>query len=111
MNPLRAFLPAVFAACVIALSPDTLAQSARVSGNIRHAETGAPVRGAQVKIEGPALASRENSQIIRRASAQGGYDLEVPPGAYNVWVLADEFEDTKTTLNLTAGAKLERDFS
>lgn len=111
MISLRAFLPGVLAVCGICLSPFAFAQNARVSGNIRHADTGAPVAGAQVKIEGPALASRENSQVIRRASAQGSYDLEVPPGPYNVWVLADEFEDTKTRLNLSPGAKLERDFS
>ncbi|MGH7956938.1 MAG: c-type cytochrome [Opitutaceae bacterium] len=34
-----------------------------------------------------------------------------PAGSYNVWVLADDFEETKVNLTLAAGAKLERDFS
>lgn len=87
------------------------AQLVRVSGIVRHAETGAPVAGAQVKIEGPALASRENSQVLGRASADGKYQLSVPPGGYVIWVLADEFEDVKQHLVIAAGANLERDFT
>jgi len=87
------------------------AQTVQVSGIIRHAETGAPVTGAQVKIEGPALASRENSQVIGRASADGKYQLAVPPGSYVIWVLSDEFDDVKQNLSIAAGVNLERDFT
>ena len=40
--------------------------SARVSGRVLKAGSDAPVPRAQVRIEGPALAGRENSQIIQK---------------------------------------------
>ncbi len=108
---LRCLIAGASALSFLALNPTALAQMVSVSGALLHAETGAPVSGAQVKLEGPALASRENSQVIGRANAEGLYQLSVPPGDYLLWVLADDFEDTKITLNVTAGANVERNFS
>src|SRR5688572_19908288 len=42
------------------------AQPARISGRVRQAGSAAGVANAQVKVEGPALAGRENSQVIKR---------------------------------------------
>jgi cytochrome c5 len=95
----------------LALTAQTLAQPARITGIIRHVETGTPVPGAQIKIEGPALASRENSQVIQRAGPDGRYQTSVPAGTYVVWVLADEFDDTKSSLTVTSGEVVERDFT
>src|SRR5688572_7365063 len=92
------------------LSAQAFAQNVRISGQIRNADSRAPVTSAQVKIEGPTLASRENSQVIRKVDAQGRYQLDVPPGAYDVWVLAPDFEEAKTPVQLAAGANVERDF-
>lgn len=94
---------------VVGLPVASVAQTVRLSGVIRHAETGAPVPGAQVKLEGPTLASRENSQVLGRATAEGKYQLTVPPGRYAFWVLADEFEDVKQDVTLSAGENVERD--
>ena len=106
----RPRLMRLFVLGALALYSPALAQNARVSGIVRHAESGAPLPRAQVKIEGPALAARENSQIIRRVGAQGDYRLEVPAGRYTLWVQADEFEELKEAITLGAGAALERDF-
>lgn len=97
---------AVFAGLVAAAQ----AQNVRMSGQVRQAESKAPVANAQVKVEGAALAGRENSQVIRRVNAQGRYQLDVPAGTYDVWVIAPDFEETKVGLTLTAGKALERDF-
>jgi hypothetical protein len=42
------------------------AQNVRLSGRVREAGSGKPIPTAQLKLEGAALAGRENSQIIRR---------------------------------------------
>ena len=65
------------------------AQPARVSGQVRQVGSTAAVAKAQVKVEGPALAGRENSQVIRRANADGRYQLDLPAGTYFVEVAID----------------------
>src|SRR5687768_9083340 len=93
-----------------ALGMLTGTQAAPISGQVREAGSGKPVPGAQVKIEGPALANRENSQVIRKVSSDGRYQLEVPAGTYDVWVIAPDFEERKFDLHVLAGDRLERDF-
>ena len=111
MNPTR-LLPCLIrlglALTVSALG--VFAQNAKVSGQVRDANTGAGIPGAQVRIEGPALAGRENSQIIRKATPQGRYQIDAPAGTYDVWVQAAEFEETKGVLQVAAGATVERNF-
>ena len=98
MNGLRQ----LFAAWLLLTCANGGAQNARFSGLVRDAVSLAPVTNAQVKIEGAALAGRENSQIIRRVNAQGRFQLDVPPGNFDLWVGAPEHEETKLTLNLAA---------
>src|SRR5688572_17527206 len=98
------------AALIVFTAAQAVAQNAKMSGQVRNATSGAAIPNAQVKIEGPALASRENSQLIRKVNTQGRYQAEVPAGTYDVWVLASDFEETKTVLQLAAGGTLERNF-
>jgi mono/diheme cytochrome c family protein len=95
---------------VLVASADALAQAVRISGRVRDAGSGAPLTTAQVKIEGPALAARENSQVLRKTNPQGRYQLDVPPGSYEIWVTAPDFEDVKLRVVLAPGAHSERDF-
>lgn len=84
---------------------------ARVSGRVLRDGSDAPVPRAQVRIEGAALAGRENSQIIQKTKADGTYQLDVPPGTYELWASAPDFEEVKQRLELAAGAVLPRDFA
>ncbi len=101
----------ILAICLAVAAPAMAAQTVRLSGVVRDADTGAPLRQAQVKLEGAALASRENSQAIARANAGGGYRLEVPPGEYQLWVLAPDYEEIGTRWVVAPGAPVERDFT
>lgn len=92
--------PALFAAA---------APAGRVSGMVRSAG-GAEVAGAQVRIEGPALARLENSNIIQKIRPPGRYQLSVPPGSYELWATAPDFEDAKVRLTVADGEALVRDF-
>ena len=92
-------------ATVFAATPPT----ARVSGQVRKADSDAPVARAQVRIEGPTLVSRENSQIIQKVKSDGRYQLDVPPGTYELWASAPDFEETKVRLELAAGGFVARD--
>lgn len=83
--------------------------TARVSGQVRKVDSDAPVARAQVRIEGPTLVSRENSQIIQKVKSDGRYQLDVPPGTYELWASAPDFEETKVRLELAAGAVVARD--
>lgn len=83
---------------------------ARIAGQVRKADSDAPVGRAQVRIEGPALAGHENSQVIQKLKADGRYQLEVPPGVYDVWVTAPDFEEVKVQQTLAAGTEVTRDF-
>ena len=85
--------------------------SARVSGRVLKAGSDAPVPRAQVRIEGPALAGRENSQIIQKPKADGTYQLDVPPGVYEVWASAPDYEELKERVELAAGAAVRKDFA
>jgi mono/diheme cytochrome c family protein len=87
-----------------------LAQAVRLSGVIRDADTGTPIRNAQVKLEGAALAGRENSQAIARVNAQGAYRLEVPPGDYQLWIIAPDYEEVGSRWVVTPGQPVDRDF-
>src|SRR5688572_21574049 len=111
MSALRCFRMAVLHLSVLALvATVAAAQPARISGQVRQAGSTAPVANAQVKVEGPALAGRENSQVIKRASADGRYQLEVPAGTYDIWISAPDFEEQKRVLKVAAGDVLERNF-
>jgi mono/diheme cytochrome c family protein len=104
-------LAALFlAALCSAVVTGAQAQNARVSGQVRRADTKQPITKATVKIEGAPLASRENSQIARRVNTQGTYQLEVPAVNYDVWVGAPDFEEVKVALSLAAGSTSERNF-
>ena len=74
---LAALAGAVAGVCLF-VSPSfaQVAAPARISGFLR-SESGAPVPGAQVKIEGPGLARQENSQLLRKSNLKGRYELEV----------------------------------
>jgi mono/diheme cytochrome c family protein len=106
MNVFRSFLAFVFTL----LAQEASAQNVRVSGRVTHADSHAPVANAQVRIEGPTLANRENSQVIRKVDAEGRYQIDVPPGAYDVWVLAQDFEEVKFALQFAKGVNVSRDF-
>ncbi|MBI5691279.1 MAG: hypothetical protein HZC55_14435, partial [Verrucomicrobia bacterium] len=92
----------------VSLAP-AAAPAARVSGQVRRADSGTYVPFSQVRIEGPTLASRENSQIIQKLKPPGRYQLDVPPGNYDLWASAPDHEDVKVRLELTAGALVTRD--
>lgn len=104
------WLPRWLFVCGLVAGASVLAQSVRLSGVVRDADSGTPIRNAQVKLEGAALAGRENSQAIARANAQGAYRLEVPPGEYQLWVVAPDYEEVGTRWVVTAGKPVERDF-
>lgn len=86
------------------------APAGRVSGSVRAAD-GAEIAGAQVRIEGPALERLENSNIIQRVRPPGRYVLSVPPGTYELWATAPDFEDARVLLTLADGDALVRDFA
>lgn len=86
------------------------APNARVTGVVRKAGSDAPAILAQVRISGPALASRENSQVIQKVKNNGGYQIDVPPGSYELWAMAPDFEEAVFRLELAAGAVVERNF-
>src|SRR6185503_19433521 len=97
------------AICVFVLAT-AHAQNARLSGRVREAGSGKPIASAQLKLEGAALAGRENSLIIRKVNPVGGYTLDAPPGTYHLWVLAPNFQELKLKITLAAGATEERNF-
>jgi hypothetical protein len=39
---------------------------------------------------------------------QGGFSIEAPPGSYDLWVLAPNFQELKLKLDLAAGAEEQR---
>ena len=90
---------------------DAVAQNARVSGTIRDAAGGNLITNAHVKMEGAALANRENSQVLKRGTPNGAFQFEVPPGIFDLWVVAPDFQEVKIELDVPAGAKIERDIT
>lgn len=80
-----------------------------ISARVRKAGSDAPVPLAQVKLEGPTLARYENSNLIQKLKPEGRYQFKVPPGRYDLWVTAPDFEDVKVRLDLSAGGTIERD--
>lgn len=109
MNWIRVLARWLFV-CGLLAGASVLAQPVRLSGVVRDADSGTPIRNAQVKLEGAALAGRENSQAIARVNAQGGYRLEVPPGEYQLWVIAPDYEEIGSRWVVAAGKPVERDF-
>lgn len=107
----RSYIALAWALIIAALAAEVYAQNARISGRVLDRDSREPVANAQVRVEGPALASRENSQAIRKTDAQGRYQIDVPPGDYSVWATAPDFEETRLALTLAAGARLARDFN
>jgi mono/diheme cytochrome c family protein len=87
-----------------------LGQNARLSGVVRHAATGQPLARAEVKLEGAALAARENSQAIKKTDTQGRFQLDVPPGSYTLWVIGRDLVETKEQIVLVAGTTIDREF-
>ncbi|MDO8540505.1 MAG: c-type cytochrome [Opitutaceae bacterium] len=81
-----------------------------MSGVLRMAGTNAPIPRAEIKVEGPGLAARENSQLIARSNADGRYQFEVPAGPYDIWMVARDFEELKLHLVLRPGEGIQRDF-
>ncbi|MBL9200617.1 MAG: c-type cytochrome [Opitutaceae bacterium] len=106
----RFFTTFLIALAGAAKLPAASAPVGRVSGAVRAAD-GAEIAGAQVRIEGPTLARLENSNIIQKVRPPGRYQLNVPPGSYELWATAPDFEDTKVTLTLADGETLTRDFA
>ncbi|MEN9813949.1 MAG: hypothetical protein RL479_2635, partial [Verrucomicrobiota bacterium] len=89
MKPfLLGFLALFSAGLALAAAPAT----ARFSGRIE-SEGGGPARFAQVRVEGAALAGRENSQVIQRAGNDGAFHVSLPPGGYEIWVTAPDHEE------------------
>ena len=86
------------------------APSARLSGRVLKADSDAPVPRAQVRVEGPTLVGRENSQIIQKLKADGRYQIDVPPGAYDVSVTAPDFEEARARVEVKAGDVVERSY-
>lgn len=105
----RGFLRLIFAGLLAPAFGAT--PPVRLAGVVRQADSGAEVPWAQVRIEGPTLVGRENSQIIQKVRAQGRYQLDVPPGTYELWVTAPDFEEIKVRLEVAAGGALSRDFA
>ena len=83
----------------------------RVTGSVTQAGSGGSVRFAQVRIEGAALAGRENNQIIQKVGTDGRYRLDVPPGAYELWASAPDHEEILRRVDLKAGEALTADFA
>ncbi|MFM9090992.1 MAG: c-type cytochrome [Verrucomicrobiota bacterium] len=105
MKPLRlGFLTLISAGIALAAAP----APARLSGRIE-SESGGPARFAQVRVEGAALAGRENSQVIQRAGNDGTFEVSLPPGAYEIWVTAPVHEETTFRLEVASGATVNRD--
>ncbi len=85
-------------------------QNVRISGLVRKGDSESPIARAQVRLEGPTLASRENSQIRQFSNLQGRYQIDAPPGTYDLWVTAPNFEEVKVKVEVAAGAAIERNF-
>lgn len=93
----------------VAFAQAASAPTGRISGYVRKADSDAPVPMAQVKLEGPTLARYENSNLIQKLKFQGRYQFNVPPGIYDMWVTAPDFEEVKIHLEIASGAIVERD--
>ncbi|MBI5769368.1 MAG: c-type cytochrome [Verrucomicrobia bacterium] len=85
------------------------APAGRISGRVHQAGSDAPVPAAQARLEGPTLARYENSNLIQKLKSTGRFQFNVPPGSYDLWVTAPDFEDVKLRVDLAAGATIERD--
>jgi hypothetical protein len=81
----------------------------RISGHVRHSGSAAPISAVQARLEGPTLARYENSNLIQKLKPTGRFQFNVPPGTYDLWVTAPDFEDVKFQVELAAGAAVERD--
>jgi cytochrome c553 len=105
MKPLLfGFLALLTAGLALAAAP----APARLSGRIV-SEGGSLARLAQVRVEGPALAGRENSQVIQRAGPDGTFQISLPPGTYDVWATAPDHEEATFRLEVAAGSTLHRE--
>ena len=105
MKPLlHGFLALLTAGLALAAPP----AAARFSGRIV-SEGGGPPRLAQVRVEGPALAGRENSQVIQRAGPDGTFQVSLPPGTYDVWATAPDHEESTFRLEIAAGSAVNRE--
>jgi len=81
----------------------------RISGHVRHSGSAAPISAVQARLEGPTLARYENSNLIQKLKPTGRFQFNVPPGTYDLWVTAPDFEDVKFRVELAVGAAVERD--
>ena len=105
MRPLlHGFLALLTAGLALAAAP----AAARFSGRIA-SEGGGPPRLAQVRVEGPALAGRENSQVIQRAGPDGTFQVSLPPGTYDVWATAPDHEESTFRLEIAVGSAVNRE--
>lgn len=105
MKPiLLGFLALISTGLALAAAP----APARLSGRIE-SESGGPARFAQVRVEGAALAGRENSQVIQRVGNDGTFQVSLPPGAYEIWVTAPDHEEATFRLEVASGATVNRD--
>jgi mono/diheme cytochrome c family protein len=87
------------------------APTATISGRIRQADSDATLPMVEVRLEGPALARHENSNLIQKMRRQSRYQFNAPPGVYDLWVSAPDFEEVKLRVEVPEGAKVERDIS
>lgn len=85
------------------------APTVQISGRIRKAGSDAPVPMAQARLEGPALARHENSNLIQKLKSTASFRFNVPPGGYDLWITAPDYEDLKIHLELAPGDTVERD--
>src|SRR4051812_49020331 len=101
---MKTFYALIVAAVLMGDLAAAEAASGRVAGVVREAGSGKPIPSAQVKLEGPGLAGKENSQVIRKVNPLGGYSIDAPPGSYDLWVLAPNFQELKLKIDLASGA-------
>lgn len=80
-----------------------VAQQANVAGRVTDADTGEPLPGANVVIEG--------EQIGAATEADGRYTLEVDPGTYTVRASFVGYQESAVEVTVEAGETVRQDFS
>ena len=84
--------------------------AAKIGGKVRAQGSGRPVNEAIVRIFGPPLAGRQNSEMYGHPKPDGTYAYSVPPGIYNLSVTASGFDSQATEISLTSGESRTHDF-
>ena len=108
MRVFRWIIPALFAALILSTIGLVSAQeSSSISGTVIDAQTGAPIQGALVEVEG------NGAFFSSETGLDGTYEISgVPPGQYKVTASADGYEgETEAGVEVTESEAALVDFS